>query len=161
MNKKTISFVLNGKRKEFDIDPNERLLDLLRRHGYLGAKHGCREGTCGACTVMMDGKAVASCVLYAFQADGREIVTIEGLDDCGKSHEIQEALIEEGAVQCGYCTPGIIVSAQAMFDENPVPDEATIKVQMDGNLCRCTGYEKIWSALKKVAEGHAKRGEKK
>lgn len=161
MNRKTISFVLNGVRREFEIDPNERLLTLLRRHGYKGTKYGCLEGTCGACMVIMDGKAVASCLLFAFQADGRKIVTIEGVGNSGKAHEIQEALIGEGAVQCGYCTPGIVLSAKAMFDENPAPDEATIRMQMDGNLCRCTGYEKIWSAMKKISAHDAKRGAKK
>lgn len=161
MSKKKISFMLNGTRKEFEVDPNERLLALLRRNGFKGTKYGCLEGTCGSCTVIMDGKAVPSCLVYAFQAHGRDIVTIEGLGDGEQSHEIQEALIEEGAVQCGYCTPGIVLSAKAMFDETPVPDENTIKVQMDGNLCRCTGYEKIWSAMKKVSERHANGGEQK
>lgn len=159
MTKKKIAFELNGVHKEFEIDPSERLLGLLRRHGYKGTKYGCLEGTCGACMVIMDGKAVASCLLFAFQAHGRKIVTIEGVSGT-EPNEIQKALIDEGAVQCGYCTPGIVLSAKAMFDENPVPDEDTIKVQMDGNLCRCTGYEKIWSAMKKVSTNH-KKGVKK
>ncbi len=154
MSKKKISFTLNGVRKEFEIDPNERLLALLRRNGYKGTKYGCLTGACGTCTVLMDGKAVASCIVYAFQADGRNIETIESLGEGSVPHEIQRALINEGAVQCGYCTPGIVLSAKAMFDENPTPDEETIKVQMDGNLCRCTGYEKIWTAMNKISASH-------
>ncbi len=160
MKMKKISFTLNGVEKEFEIDPNERLLALLRRNGYKGTKYGCLEGACGACTVIMDGKAVASCLVFAFQAQGRSIVTIEGLGDGPELHEIQQALIDEGAVQCGYCTPGMVLSAKAMFDENPTPDEETIKVQMDGNLCRCTGYEKIWSAMKKVSASHRNGGKR-
>ena len=156
MSKKKISFKLNGIPVEFEIDPNERLLELLRRNGYKGAKYGCLSGACGTCTVIMDGKAVSSCLLFAFQADGRELVTIEGLGNGDKPHEIQEALIAAGAVQCGYCIPGIILSAKAMFDENPAPDDETIKVQMDSNLCRCTGYEKIWDALRHVSAAHRK-----
>jgi len=166
MIKKKITFLLNGVKTEFEIDPNERLLALLRRNGYKGTKYGCLEGACGTCTVIMDGKAVASCLVFAFQADGREIVTIEGVGEGyetggsssnpsgDKPNEIQQALIEEGAVQCGYCTPGIVLSAKAMFDENPTPDDETIKRQMDGNLCRCTGYEKIWAAMKKISARH-------
>ena len=158
MLKKKISFTLNGVLKEFDVIPNERLLALLRRNGYKGTKYGCLEGTCGTCTVIMDGKAVDSCLVFAFQADGRVIQTIEWLGDGNKPHEIQKALIEEGAVQCGYCIPGIVLSAKAMFDENQTPSEEYIKVQMDGNLCRCTGYEKIWNAMKKLSAIHQKGG---
>lgn len=154
MIKKKISFILNGIRKEFEIDANERLLELLRRNGYKGTKYGCLEGVCGSCTVIMNGKAVASCLVFAFQADGSEIVTIEGLSAGNELYEIQNSLIDEGAVQCGYCTPGMVLSAKAMFDENPTPDDETIKIQMDGNLCRCTGYEKIWAALKKISARH-------
>jgi len=160
MNRKKISFILNGTHKEFEVDPNERLLALLRRNGYKGTKYGCLEGACGTCTVIMDGKAVDSCLVFAFHAQGREIVTIEGLGWGSEPNEIQKALIDEGAVQCGYCTPGMVLSAKAMFDENPTPDDETIKVQMDGNLCRCTGYEKIWSAMKKISASH-KNGKKR
>jgi carbon-monoxide dehydrogenase small subunit len=158
MLKKKISFTLNGELKEFEIAPNERLLVLLRRNGYKGTKYGCLEGTCGTCTVIMDGKAVDSCIVFAFQADGRVIETIEGLGDENEPHKIQKAFIDEGAVQCGYCTPGMVLSAKAMFDENPTPSEEYIRVQMDGNLCRCTGYEKIWTAMKKLSARHKKDG---
>lgn len=159
--KKKITFNLNGEIKEFEIDPNERLLELLRRNGYKGTKYGCLEGTCGTCTVIMDGKAVTSCLVFAFQAEGREIVTIESFENTGEHNEIQKALVDEGAVQCGYCTPGIVLSAKAMFDENPTPDENTIKLQMDANLCRCTGYEKIWNAMKKISASNKLKAGKK
>jgi len=161
MNRKKISFTLNGVKKEFEVDPNERLLALLRRNGYKGTKYGCLEGSCGTCTVIMNGKAVNSCLVFAFQAHGSDITTIEALGSGDKMHEIQESLVEEGAVQCGYCTPGMVLSAKAMFDENPTPDEETIKFHMDGNLCRCTGYEKIWAALKKVSASHKNRKKRK
>jgi carbon-monoxide dehydrogenase small subunit len=152
MNTKKVNFTLNGLKKEFIIDPNEKLLTLLRREGYKGTKFGCGEGSCGTCTVVMDGKAVYSCLLYAFQADGKNIETVESLNTPdNKPHQIQQALIDEGAVQCGYCIPGMVMSAKAMFDENSNPDREFIKTHMDGNLCRCTGYEKIWSAFLKLA----------
>lgn len=161
MTTRKISFILNGELKEFDVFPNERLLSLLRRNGFKGTKYGCLEGACGTCTVILDGKAVNSCLVFAFQAQGRTIQTVESLSNKdNKLHEIQQALVNEGAVQCGYCTPGIVLSAKAMFDENPTPDEEAIKLQMDGNLCRCTGYEKIWSAIKKVSASH-KKGDSK
>lgn len=160
MKNKKVSFTLNGEKKVFTVDPGERLLELLRRTGYKGTKYGCLEGACGTCTVIMDGKAVSSCIVFAFQADGRDIVTIEGLGSGEELHEIQEALVSEGAVQCGYCTPGIVLSAKAMFDELGAPDDETIKLRMDGNLCRCTGYEKIWSAMKKISKRHKKAGKK-
>ncbi len=154
-NEKQISFVLNGEKKTFSVSPDEKLLHLLRRAGYKGAKWGCGEGTCGACTVIMDGRAVYSCILHAFQADGRQVQTIEGLGTFEKPHPLQQTLVEEGAVQCGYCTPGIVLAAKALLDRDPKPTDDAIREHVDGNLCRCTGYEKIWSALKKVRDGGA------
>jgi carbon-monoxide dehydrogenase small subunit len=148
--KKRIGFTLNGEAKEFSIDPNEKLLDLLRREGYTGAKHGCGEGACGACTVIVDGKTVMGCLLYAFQASGRDVRTIEGVGTFDAPHPIQAALAAEGAVQCGFCTPGIVLSAKALLDENPRPSDEELREHLDGNLCRCTGYEKIEAALHKV-----------
>ena len=156
--KKRITFTLNGERREFDIDPDEKLLWLLRRSGCTGVKFGCGEGVCGACTVIMDGRAVYSCLLYAFQAEGREVWTIEGVGDFDRPHPFQKALVEEGAVQCGYCMPGMVMSAKALLDKTPGPTDAELKEKMDGNLCRCTGYEKIHAALKKVVAGGAKGG---
>ena len=158
MSTKKISFTLNGELKEFDVLPNERLLSLLRKHGFKGTKYGCLEGACGTCTVILDGKAVNSCLVFAFQVHGRNIQTVESLGTGEKLHEIQLALVNEGAVQCGYCTPGIVLAAKAMFDENPTPVIDEIKVQIDGNLCRCTGYEKILSAIDKVSKSHKQGG---
>ena len=148
---KQISFTINGEKKTFTISPDEKLVKLLRRAGYAGVKEGCDEGTCGACTVIMDGRAVFSCILPAFMADGRTIQSIESAGTFEKPHPFQQALVEEGAVQCGYCIPGMVMSAKALLDEIPQPTDDDIRVHMDGNLCRCTGYEKIWSALRRVA----------
>ncbi|MBN1269262.1 MAG: (2Fe-2S)-binding protein [Kiritimatiellae bacterium] len=156
--KKRIAFTLNGEKREFEIDPDEKLLRLLRRAGCTGVKFGCGEGVCGACTVIMDGRAVYSCLLYAFQADGRDVWTIEGVGDFDNPHPFQKALVEEGAVQCGYCMPGMVMSAKALLDRTPGPSEAEMKEKMDGNMCRCTGYEKIQAALKKVIDGGVKGG---
>lgn len=147
---KTISFTINGEKKTFAISPDEMLVKLLRRSGYAGVKEGCDEGTCGACTVIMDGRAVFSCILPAFMADGRTIQSIESAGTFEKPHPFQQALVEEGAVQCGYCIPGMVMSAKALLEEIPQPTDDDIRVHMDGNLCRCTGYEKIWSALRRV-----------
>jgi len=144
---KILKFRLNGKEKEFIIDPDQKLIDLLRDEGYTGTKRGCMEGRCGACTVVVDGKAVYSCLLYAFQVYGRDVWTIEGVGSFDSPHPIQKALVDAGAVQCGYCTPGIVMSARAMLEQNPSPQEGEIVKMMDGNLCRCTGYEKIFKAL--------------
>ena len=148
---KQISFTINGEKKTFTISPDEKLVKLLRRAGYAGVKEGCDEGTCGACTVIMDGRAIFSCILPAFMADGRTIQSIESAGTFEKPHPFQQALVEEGAVQCGYCIPGMVMSAKALLEEIPQPTDDDIRVHMDGNLCRCTGYEKIWSALRKVA----------
>ncbi len=147
---RTISFKLNGAARQFEIAPDEKLLDLLRRSGCLSVKFGCGEGTCGSCTVILDGKAVYACILFAFQADGREVWTLEGLGDYDRPHPIQQALVDAGAVQCGYCIPGMILAAKAMIDQYPHPTDEQIRQQMDGNICRCTGYEKIWQALQQV-----------
>lgn len=147
-----ISLTINGKKFQFNIDPSIRLLDLLRNEcGFTGAKEGCGEGECGACTVLMNGEAVYSCLVLAFQADGSEIITIEGLAENGELDPLQEAFIQHGAVQCGYCTPGMILSAKALLQKNPHPSEAEIKTAIAGNLCRCTGYNKIVAAIKDVA----------
>jgi aerobic-type carbon monoxide dehydrogenase small subunit (CoxS/CutS family) len=155
---KQIRFSLNGEEREFEVRPDEKLLDLLRRSGLLGVKHGCGEASCGACTVIVDGRAVYACVLYAFQASGRSVWTIEGVGSFRKPHPVQEALVEESAVQCGFCIPGMVLSAKAMLDENPSPKEEEVREHMDGNLCRCTGYVKIWGALQRVILSAKKGG---
>ncbi len=150
---KTVSFTLNGERKTFTADPDEKLLDLLRREGYRGTKYGCGQGTCGACTVLMDGRAVYACLLYAMQAEGRSIRTIEGAGTFEKPNEFQRELIAAGAVQCGYCIPGIVMSATALMETEKDLSDEIAREYMDGNLCRCTGYEKIWVALRRVLDG--------
>lgn len=143
---------INGVSKKLACEPNERLLHVLRRTGYFGVKDGCSAGHCGTCMVLLDGRPVKSCLTFAAQAEGREIVTIEGIGSPQKPHPIQLAFAEEGAVQCGFCTPGMILSTKALLDSNPNPNEDEIRRALDGVLCRCTGYVKILSAVKTAAK---------
>lgn len=148
-----VCFKVNGKEYSLDIDPSMRLIDVLRKKLALtGAKEGCGEGECGACTVLMDGLAVNSCLVLAIQARGKSIVTIEGLEENGELDSIQQAFIDHGAIQCGYCTPGMIMSAKALLLKNPHPGEEEIKTALAGNLCRCTGYNKIVKAVQQAAD---------
>ena len=147
-----VTFRLNGEEKTFGTRPDEKLLDLLRREGYRGSKFGCGQGTCGACTVLVDGRAVYACLLYAMQAEGREVRTIEGVGTFEKPSEFQQELMDGGAVQCGYCIPGMVMSATALMEAETHYDDEIVKEYMDGNLCRCTGYEKIWGALRRVLD---------
>ena len=143
-----VSINVNGINYTKDIDPSIRLIDFLRDDLKLkGTKEGCGEGECGACTVIVDGKAINSCLMLAASADGKNVITIEGVSDKDKLHPIQEAFMEVGAIQCGYCTPGMILSAKALLDEKPNASEEEIKVSLSGNLCRCTGYKKIIQAV--------------
>jgi len=147
-----VSFTVNRKKVEVACDPDSILLEVLRNQLQLtGTKHGCGIGECGACTVILNGKAVNSCLILAGSVEGQEVLTIEGVaeDDL---HPIQRAFIEEGAVQCGYCTPGMILSAKALLDENPTPSYEEVKVAISGNLCRCTGYNQIVSAVLKASQ---------
>lgn len=154
MDKYPIRLTVNGIVCEFDVEADVRLVDLLRNHLHLlGTKEGCGKGECGACTVLMDGKAVTSCLILAVQADGSEIMTVEGLGGEDSLHPLQEAFIKYGAVQCGYCTPGMLMSAKYLIDTNPRPSRDEIRVAISGNLCRCTGYTKIIDAIQAVAEG--------
>lgn len=147
-----ITLTVNGKKYTDEVSPTLRLVDLLRDKFHLtGAKEGCGEGECGACTVLMDGKAVLSCLVLAFQAEGSEIITIEGLSKNGELDPIQQAFVDNGAIQCGYCTPGMIMSAKALLMKNPTPTEEEIRTAISGNLCRCTGYTKIVDAIKEAA----------
>ncbi len=149
---------VNGSWRESETRPDRLLLDWLREDlGLTGTKKGCAEGECGACTVIMNGKAVLSCLLPAFKADGAEILTIEGMARPGQLHPLQQAFLEEGAVQCGYCSPGMLLSAKALLDENPQPSAEDIKKAISGNLCRCTGYASIIRAVQVAAE--SMRGE--
>ena len=143
-----VSINVNGINYSKDIDPSLRLVDFLRDELKLkGTKEGCGEGECGACTVIVDGKTINSCLMLASSADGKNVITIEGVSDNNKLHPIQEAFMEVGAVQCGYCTPGMILSAKSLLDEKPNASEEEIKVSLSGNLCRCTGYKKIIQAV--------------
>ncbi len=142
---------VNGRDYDLEIEEDKRLLDVLREElGLIGVKEGCSEGECGSCTVIMDGLAVNSCMVMAFQADGSKILTIEGLEEDGVLHPIQQAFVEVGAVQCGFCIPGMILAAKALLDKNPDPTEAEIREGISGNLCRCTGYNKIVQAIEKA-----------
>ena len=143
-----VSINVNGINYTKGIDPSIRLIDFLRDELKLkGTKEGCGEGECGACTVIVNGKAINSCLMLASSADGKNVITIEGISDKDTLHPIQEAFMETGAVQCGYCTPGMILSAKALLDKKPNASEEEIKVALSGNLCRCTGYKKIIQAV--------------
>lgn len=148
MGKVKVGFRVNARDVELDVDPMATLLDVLREQlGLTGTKKGCDVGDCGACTVLMDGKAILSCLTPVLQAAGKEITTVEGLADEGKLHPLQEAFIECGAVQCGFCTPGMLLSAKALLDQNPGTTREAVRVAISGNLCRCTGYRKIIDAI--------------
>lgn len=147
--KKLIRLTINDRDFEFAVEPNLTLVDLLRyRLGFTGTKKGCELGDCGSCTVIMDGKPVNSCLVLAVQANGRNILTIEGLETDQGLHPLQQEFIEKGAIQCGFCTSGVILSAKNLMDRIPNPDETEIRRAISGNLCRCTGYQKIVEAIK-------------
>jgi len=146
--KREIRLRINGAIYEVYIEPWRSLLEVLRQElDFTSVKSGCEEGECGACTVLMDGKAVNSCLMLVSQAEGKEILTIEGLRNGDELHPLQQAFIDHFAVQCGFCTPGMILSAKALLDKNPHPTEEEIRTALSGNLCRCTGYIKIVEAV--------------
>jgi aerobic-type carbon monoxide dehydrogenase small subunit (CoxS/CutS family) len=149
-----ISFTLNGRLQEVVVEPHELLLDVVRdRLGMTGAKRSCDVQVCGACTLLVDGRPVSACTTLAFEVRDRSVMTIEGLaDPDGKLHPLQEAFIEHGGFQCGFCTPGMILAAKALLDENPSPTEAELKHFMHGNICRCTGYKKIIESIMAAAK---------
>ena len=156
-----ISFTVNGRPYDLDVEPHELLLDVIRdRLGLTGAKRSCDVQVCGACTLLLDGRPVSACTLPAFEARGKKILTIEGLAENGTLHPLQQAFIEHGGFQCGFCTPGMILTAKLLLDENPDPTEEELKHFMHGNLCRCTGYKKIvesiLAAAKKMRAGARK-----
>ena len=151
--KHPIRVTVNHEEYELLVEPSETLLDVIRnRLDLTGTKEGCGTGDCGACTVIVNGKTVNSCLMLAIEADSQEILTIEGLAGDGELHPIQKAFIEEGAIQCGYCTPGMVLSAKALLDRNPHPTEEEIKFGIAGNLCRCTGYVKIIKAIQAASK---------
>lgn len=149
-----LQVTINGEHIEQEVDGGKRLIDFLRDdRGLTGVKEGCGEGECGACTVVMNGKAVASCLVMAGQAEGASITTVEGVARDGQLSQLQQAFVDKGAVQCGFCTPGMIMSAKALLDENPTPSRDEIERAIEGNLCRCTGYVKIIDAIESVGRG--------
>ena len=153
-----ISFTLNKEVIELSVIPNKTLLEMLREDLDLtGAKEGCGAGECGACTVLVDGKPINACLMLAIEVDGKEIVTIEGLASDTGLDELQQSFIDHAALQCGYCTPGMIMSGKALLMENPTPTEAEVVDAISGNLCRCTGYKKIIEAIMDVSENNAKK----
>jgi carbon-monoxide dehydrogenase small subunit len=144
---------VNGEEVSIHIKPDALLLDVLRDQlALMGTKEACGQGECGACTVLIDGEPVTSCLVPALKAQGREVITVEGLASGQELHALQKAFIEQGAVQCGYCTPGMLMSAKALLDTNPHPTDQEIKEAISGNLCRCTGYVKIVEAIKAAAD---------
>jgi carbon-monoxide dehydrogenase small subunit len=148
-----IRLTVNGKDYELQVKPWATLLDVIREDlGFTGTKEGCGEGECGACTVIMDGKAVNSCIMLATEANGKKITTIEGLADGGKLHPIQEAFLEMGGMQCGFCTPGMILSTKILLDANQNPTDEEIRKGLEGNFCRCTGYTKIFESVNAAAQ---------
>jgi aerobic carbon-monoxide dehydrogenase small subunit len=154
-----IGLVVNGQEYQVAVEGSETLLDCLRdRLGLTGTKKGCDQGDCGACTVLIDGRPVNSCLVLACEAAGKEITTIEGLSRDGVLHPLQEAFIRHNAVQCGFCTPGMILTAAALLKENPRPSEGEIRRYLQGNLCRCTGYSKIVEAVQSVAQDSTGEG---
>jgi carbon-monoxide dehydrogenase small subunit len=152
-----ITLRVNDREYRLEVAPNEILLNVIRDRLHLtGTKYGCGLGECGACTVLVDGRAILSCQTLAVSMDGRSITTIEGLSDRGKLHPLQEAFIAEGAIQCGFCTPGMILAAKALLDRNPDPTMEEIRNALRGNFCRCTGYVNIFNAVRKAAETMAR-----
>lgn len=152
----TIRLTVNGKARRVDTGPERPLLDVLREDlGLTGTKYGCGEGQCGACTVLLDGKPVRSCITRARSAAGAKIITIEGIAAGEKLHPVQQAFLDEGAMQCGYCTPGMVLGAVALLGRNPQPGDAEILEGMNGHLCRCNGYARIAAAVRRAA-GHGK-----
>ena len=147
-----VRLVVNGERHEADVWAGDSLLTMLRdRLSLPGSKNACEQGECGSCSVLLDGGLVCSCLVLAAQADGHEITTVEGLAEDGRLHRVQQAFVEAGAVQCGFCTPGLVVAAADLVDRNPAPSDDEIREALSGNLCRCTGYAKIVAAVRQAA----------
>ena len=153
MAKKSITCTVNGKKVSLGVAPGEMLVDVLRgKLGLTGTKVGCREGECGACSIIMNGKLVTSCLIPAMKADRATILTIEGLAQNGEMHLIQKRFVEDGAIQCGFCTPAMVLAGKALLDANPHPTREEIQLAISGILCRCTGYQKIIKAIDSAAQ---------
>jgi aerobic-type carbon monoxide dehydrogenase small subunit (CoxS/CutS family) len=147
-----VNLNINGEDKQLDVEPGAILLHTLRENGFYGPKHACSTGDCGACTVIINGEAVNSCLVFTMSAEGKKIMTVEGLGTVSNPHPLQKIFVEEGAVQCGYCIPGMLMSAKALLDKNNNPTEDEVKLALSGNLCRCTGYVKQIKAVIRAAE---------
>ena len=145
-----INIIINKKKREITIAPNDILLDILRQEGYHGVKRGCGQGDCGACAVLLNGIPVNSCLIFAAHCDGMEITTIEGIGTADSLHLLQKSFLDHAASQCGFCTPGMLISATALLNRNPHPNDAEIRDALSGNLCRCTGYTKPLEAIRSV-----------
>lgn len=159
LDKVELDLTVNGEPVKVRVSPLATLLDILRNDLELtGTKYGCGEGECGACSVLLNGKVVNSCLVPALECEGSEVVTIEGLGANGKVHPIQKAFVDHGAIQCGFCTPGMIMATYALLEANPSPTEEEVKRGLEGNLCRCTGYRKIIDAVLSLAKGGAPHG---
>jgi len=149
---KTITLEINGHRREITAPPNQTLLETLREHGYFEVKSGCEKGDCGACAVLVDGEAVDSCLTLTGTLEGRAVTTVAGLKQDGELNPLQRAFVKLGSIQCGYCTPGLIIAAQSLLNETPAPSDEDIRLALSGNLCRCTGYTKVFDAVQEAAE---------
>jgi len=157
---RTLKFILNGDPAETGVNDGETLLEVLRnRLGLTGTKQGCDQGECGSCTVLIDGKPVLSCLTLAVRVENRHVTTIEGLAEGGKLHPVQVSFHEKGAIQCGFCTPGMVLTAKALLDRNPHPTRNEIKDALAGNICRCTGYKKIVEAVEQAAKMMAEKAD--
>jgi carbon-monoxide dehydrogenase small subunit len=148
MSPRLVKLIVNGRAHHVALNPNTTLLHALRELGYTDVKSGCEKGDCGACTVLVNGTAVNSCLHLAWLAEGQEILTVAGLGSADNPHPLQRAFVDFGAAQCGYCTPGMIMSAKALLDEHPHPTDAELREGLSGNLCRCTGYVRIFEAIR-------------
>jgi carbon-monoxide dehydrogenase small subunit len=157
--KSRLRLTLNGEDVEVLCEPRQSLLEVLRDNlGLTGSKEGCGNGNCGACSVLLDGRVVNSCIVFALEADGRSVMTIEGIASGTELHPLQKKFLEHAALQCGICTPGVIIAAKALLDRNPRPSEAEARLWLAGNLCRCTGYDKIIRAVLDAAGAGAPAG---
>jgi len=159
IDKVELAFTVNGEAVRLAVAPHATLLEVLREDLELtGTKYGCGEGECGACSVMLEGKVVNSCLILALECEGAQVLTIEGLRENGELHPIQQAFVEHGAIQCGFCTPGMIMASYALLRANPSPTQEEVQRALEGNLCRCTGYRKIIDAVLSLARGGARHG---
>ncbi len=159
LTEKTIELDINGALREITVPSNRTLLEALRELGHIEVKSGCEKGDCGACAVLVDGEAVDSCLTFAATVDGRAVTTVTGLRNGDELHPLQSSFIEHGAVQCGYCTPGLIIAACDLLDRSPDPSDDEIRLGLSGNLCRCTGYTRVFTAVREAAREKRERGD--